>query len=1744
MDFQQFLLLAKPPVKANESIHYKTNLIFQTLFMYLDWGSVKNLLRIKLTRFLFFPFVNMETMRLNYDDVLKYSGGRSDRYFEKVQTLVLRDHYSLRRNTIAPSYDFFKVFQNLIILDVNFCQLITDVEMELILSKRSRQFVSLCFMACQGITNRTLQAIADTQRSLKLLAFTVPAVLFQTLLQIFNGNKHLIQVRAPDYLNDDGFALTQIVNQYYPNFSIVTFALPFETAIMEIEDLEFIDQKRYLLAAPVLNVVSRYGKVEILNEQFGLPHYPTLQNNATIFTILILQRDYVTYGRLLKKFTLHPQLPYILHALSIEGDTLLPDLVHFLRIILEMESNQMIEMKARLLGELEQGPKDLLLEETIRSKWMDILPNRLENVLRYQLRLELKSIDDEESRNTRREAFESELESVIKVKMDEALETELRVDMHAAMDAKAERQCYFMRYINFNIPFSIDESTKAYFFGDIDPKECLRTESTLGELCCAKGNYALLKLLIEYDVPLMLPKTKKLISPLSTYFERMNFSLRSKDIQDLARPSALFLSNLFELEQRQIIIQAVLQFVNLYPNDNCWRQLDINGNTLLHKWSRARFKDGKNNGISKIIRHFETFGIGPNTPNKFNETPYYIAVNEHCHALIVAFSGLGIQLKYPLILKDVVELCEKENIEELEYRFGATIFIGSTRILHFSKRRDSVFQKLKDTVVSCSTVHILFDYPKYLILFLKKQPQAINEEIVVMRKGIEVRFTAIEFALHYFMSDVLLEILFAQVNIHSNCNRSFLHRWLEAKFNQHLVPIPGLRSFADINMEKRIYSQDSFVKVVPNPSVGKNQQLVAFTSLLDCLPTQWLSDLLSVCDNFTPIPFFLIHLWRISRETDPPKHLRRIFERDGTGANCLKDRIGNTLLHVAARYSPNELFLGALGNRGFDFKTTNDLGEPPILIYVKSVSLESPMIPRVFEKYQEHPSVVYAEKFDPSTLLSFDMLGRNCFTIALFRDFLRGRQYSNESLLLSTIMSLIDHYRSSDLIHSLVSHFPELSITDVYGNEAFEELDTTRWFMMFKRVADAAIPLNTVKNMSTAFDKIVNQAKIDDKWQHLVADVRDQLDMKTKVEVVPELMIFNQVYSTELHQICANPNDTIFGLIRSHPELTLVADAMNRLPVHIFVQNARVRDESCLSILTAIISGNHSILQVADQFWITPLMYSLMGDCCFGYQTDASAVSQYLLSLPTEHECPEEPESQRNAAFLLLDLILGYEKDEFRPQEGKMYLTPKTLIDILSRWKQYCQLDLELIDVEGGTIVDYWEQQITARELPFNVNGALKAGLAQLGAQTADELFEANQMMDFGTGEDIVMESVIELDLKRGIIAPSPKEILPPMHAKLALPEVKKNTSNLMDSRVQEGFIDWNAKQIAEKINNQTTAKRSRALSPKIANDDNQRHEPMDVLNRHQKRPKRVESAGTGGGDALSNDSDMLMSLRDVVSDTSHEVLMHSFNNDSSSDDDTNILHQEEIIPEEQESLETLTNDLFVAANAGDSLCIGMLQISGANVNVRNEKEQYPIHCWLNNIGGRLEKTPSEFQTMQNLIPKEKVVQVLNHLDNHMCTPLSISIARDVFEWSVANGFYTSSYSVRLPYGFLIQIKPSEITKLLLSYGATLFDVERGGCTPWHGIAMTVYSDCNPPFIPKFTVQENFPLLGIVVAMIVKTLKMVGRLNVNAKDLVGRTGLDILYNRYRNNQVILPKERFAEMIKYLRLFGCRLAKEL
>jgi hypothetical protein len=259
----------------------------------------------------------------------------------------------------------------------------------------------------------------------------------------------------------------------------------------------------------------------------------------------------------------------------------------------------------------------------------------------------------------------------------------------------------------------------------------------------------------------------------------------------------------------------------------------------------------------------------------------------------------------------------------------------------------------------------------------------------------------------------------------------------------------------------------------------------------------------------------------------------------------------------------------------------------------------------------------------------------------------------------------------------------------------------------------------------------------------------------------------------------------------------------------------------------------------------------------------------------------------------------------------------------------------------------------------------------------------------------------------------------------------------------------------------------------------------------------------------------------------------------SETSDDLSVIYQED----PPETLERLTKDLFTAASNADHLSIALFQISGTNTKSKNENDQYPIHCWMLKMAERLKIEPFEFQTMRNLLPSSHRKSMLNHVDALLCTPLSIAITHDVFTWSVFNGFYIQDKRpVTLPVQH-IQIKPSEMTSELLQYGATLQDVNRNGYTPWHGLATYIFSREHPN-IPGIRLDEHFPLLIIVVVMIVKTFKVVGRMNLNAKDLLGRTGLDYLKERFSKGLLLLSRTDYVDLVRFLTKIGCRFSHQL
>jgi hypothetical protein len=243
-----------------------------------------------------------------------------------------------------------------------------------------------------------------------------------------------------------------------------------------------------------------------------------------------------------------------------------------------------------------------------------------------------------------------------------------------------------------------------------------------------------------------------------------------------------------------------------------------------------------------------------------------------------------------------------------------------------------------------------------------------------------------------------------------------------------------------------------------------------------------------------------------------------------------------------------------------------------------------------------------------------------------------------------------------------------------------------------------------------------------------------------------------------------------------------------------------------------------------------------------------------------------------------------------------------------------------------------------------------------------------------------------------------------------------------------------------------------------------------------------------------------------------------------------------------------LNAQLFEACEEGRDVGIETYLRDGASPMAINDHAQYPIHVWMYRMARKinLKKNHLEraLETMDRLIPSDSS-HVVNHLDDSYCSPLSLGIISDVRAYCVVKGLFNPlhAHKFKIPLTHH-NVRSSPVTERLMSkYGATLEDVKLQGRNPWHYIASIIYSEKHAS-IPGFSIEKDTQLLIIPLALIIWRFQKVGRMNINERDAKGKTGLDILCERFDKEDVNMSEADFQVLKTTLIEAGCKESRHL
>jgi hypothetical protein len=224
-----------------------------------------------------------------------------------------------------------------------------------------------------------------------------------------------------------------------------------------------------------------------------------------------------------------------------------------------------------------------------------------------------------------------------------------------------------------------------------------------------------------------------------------------------------------------------------------------------------------------------------------------------------------------------------------------------------------------------------------------------------------------------------------------------------------------------------------------------------------------------------------------------------------------------------------------------------------------------------------------------------------------------------------------------------------------------------------------------------------------------------------------------------------------------------------------------------------------------------------------------------------------------------------------------------------------------------------------------------------------------------------------------------------------------------------------------------------------------------------------------------------------------------------------------------------VTVKLFQACRNNDHQTIISLVQSGANPLALNEFSQYPLLTFCAH-SIKLDVKSITKSALKSLIRNETQ---LNHFDQFGDTPFSIALTHDVWVWSVKVAFYHDKQP-KVQDVRRVEMKSGFISEYMHNNGANLRGT-KDGMTPFHVFAGRIYS------------REKVNIVGfgrgtmfvVLAALIVKHFMTMGKMDVNARDWKGRSGMDILVERRRANELEISDNDFDVLLDDLEKLGAK-----
>jgi hypothetical protein len=1355
------------PMFLDQFLNEANSAMIDRLFIFTPFATIQQVLKIDRLKQKWINRVapqHVESVNIELSTIDQVT---TDDFYLRINHLSVKDSFRMLLNS-KQSPILQKIFcqvKNLSVLDVSDNRTITDSDMQTVFNCAPNLHI-VTFPGCPLLTSKTLDIVA-TKSNILILASTIPLISFPTLFKILEGNPK-VSMYIPQHTYNRT-PITQICRTRYPDAKINSVGSFYGMINSITEEKLAAFDKLQLNKVTVLPCLSQStqevnGKSELdITEPLELS--TLVANNACMLTMTILDDRFDKFSILLNHYD-QDMLKYVLHALELGKIKVYKNLYKFIKLIFENCRKIAIKFNLDFQNTLKTilNMYQLFIADNIfkptKSEKTDLCHLFLDD---ENLLLVMNQFDIDFQENGRMCGVI--LGCLINHKYEILKSLLKQVDLRMIDISNLLKDVFAYDFRTFDALEIIDKifCQSSFMFAYTDEKSNSWLHLMMfNKLLCD------VKTVTPRVIKFMEQIFAKIVNRLEKKFPGIYVAKNQNGFTPMQ--IGLFMGNTFLLEVVRNIGVNILP-CDLFTLQNVCKSGNMASIELCITQHLKKYQKPAMTGVEFIELNEEEECVEADCCFLFLHYPkvlkLFLDMKPMVNNILIKKNGVVKKLsvlEYAVLYKfpeEVVDILVESMLTMQSYG----VLDDVDRINEFQ-----VFQNLKIKVLRCDFMFLLLEYPTLFEKFMKTYDS--ESEILLVRNDKEIKYTLLEFLMVFRFP------LQTIVNCETSKVEKFIfHKWLDIYFNMFLKPVPGLDSFADIDLETMNYKHDPLLKLTPLLDGKMITDMKMFLSVLNNVDVRLLCEKHLETEHLTPIPFFLVHL----RLIYSPASL--IVEKVlGTKDYELNqtDKLGNTIMHVLAREQiTHDLYQISLKHLKSDIKILNLRNESSFLVYVKSLNIAQF---RGFKLIVNHGSIRVGNLIEYDLLFQFDNTFRNAFTVSVVRD--EMSLINGMSLLTENIIHLSSKISEKESIHGFFHHWPLMYITNEDGIDSRQKWTFEQWTSLLKRLKTLDVNLNAVEDNKTILDIISSRKELEGERKDVedILMVLKDFGCKSNKEINPEVIVKVKTDSTILHQKCMNPSSIIYGILKSHPELIYASDKNDRFPIHLFVISSKARGIEARDYLVALLGYDEQaadICRKADCWLMTTFMASILGDVLNGVNIDddISFISKYIREL-RQNVIPEDSQ-QRNAVFMLIKNISGFTRDFVDLQNSRLELCPESVLMLVRGFIKYCGLNLEDVDENDCTIMDVWGDVISEKSIPFAIQAKLETGMKRLGAKTADELFG-----------DSTSEEETE-DLQKGSIYRKSEEVLlGPNYRSLVTDKVEKVKVENNDKLVLKGLIE------------------------------------------------------------------------------------------------------------------------------------------------------------------------------------------------------------------------------------------------------------------------------------------------------------------------------------------------------------------